>query len=420
MEEVLQRTGVDVVALVDEHVLGPADQEEPAVLVEAPDVAGAQPAVPVLLGGQFGVALVAVGDLRAADPDLTGLALRHLGAFAELADDDFGVEQRRSDTPDRCGRLAGEGAEGHAESALGEAVPLGHPGVGEDLPEAAKSGRVVGGGTGDDGADGRVPGTGGFRDAEQCVKEGGGAQQIVHPVPVDVFEVALRGEAARDHQSSAGQRGDMLVVKAHRVVHGRHRDGRALAQREDVRVPGVLLGLHIQSAPVVQAGQGAGAPAGDLDDVVDHVAVQHTDGLGATGGASGEGQVSQVVAGAWGTRLGGRGEQLLHTYGGSAQLLGQRVVRCRGLRRGRDDDDQFQVAGGLGEQARGGGVGDRPRSARAVELLAHGRRRQCGVDRGDHAAGEDDGVVADGVPGGVGQEQCHRVARADAVLPEAL
>src|SRR5215207_7948904 len=73
-QDLLELAREDVVALVEQHVLGAVDDREVAVLVEDSDVAGVEPAAGVdRLGGRVGAVGVAAHDLRTADADLPAL-----------------------------------------------------------------------------------------------------------------------------------------------------------------------------------------------------------------------------------------------------------------------------------------------------------------------------------------------------------
>ena len=98
----LDLTGVDVLAASDDHVLGPVDENQVAVLVEPPDVTGVQPAVDDGFRGLLGPVEIAPHDVGALDHDLTGLAVGHRVA-------------RRVDQPDR---LAGQGQAHRSRLAL--------------------------------------------------------------------------------------------------------------------------------------------------------------------------------------------------------------------------------------------------------------------------------------------------------------
>ncbi len=66
---------VDVLAGAQDHVLGPVLDVDEALVVEAAEVAGAQPAVDVDdLGGGLGLVPVAADQVRAPEPDLADLA----------------------------------------------------------------------------------------------------------------------------------------------------------------------------------------------------------------------------------------------------------------------------------------------------------------------------------------------------------
>src|SRR3954463_7452883 len=84
-QQLLELARVDVVALVDEHVLLAVDDGEVAVLVDRADVAGAQPAVLEHLGRGLDLVVVTAHHLRAADADLA-LDEGHLGVEDRYAD----------------------------------------------------------------------------------------------------------------------------------------------------------------------------------------------------------------------------------------------------------------------------------------------------------------------------------------------
>jgi hypothetical protein len=72
-ERVLHLLGEHVLAARDDHLVVAALDEEPAVLVEAPDVARGHQAVDAVL---VAAARVALEQQRVADEDAAGLALR--------------------------------------------------------------------------------------------------------------------------------------------------------------------------------------------------------------------------------------------------------------------------------------------------------------------------------------------------------
>ena len=73
-EHLLDFLGADVLARALDHVLDPADEEEPAVLVEGALVAGADPAVDERLRGRLWVLQVAEHYVAVAEGDLAALA----------------------------------------------------------------------------------------------------------------------------------------------------------------------------------------------------------------------------------------------------------------------------------------------------------------------------------------------------------
>ena len=107
-----------LVALVLDHLLGPVDDVDVAVLVHAGDVAAAQPAVrPDRLGGGFGVLPVAAHHLRPEDQQLARLARRQLLARIHVDDLLLCVRHRWAD---------GRGLDGVQGAGVGERAGLGH------------------------------------------------------------------------------------------------------------------------------------------------------------------------------------------------------------------------------------------------------------------------------------------------------
>ena len=91
-QERLQFGGGDLVALVLDQLLDPVDDPQRAVLLDAGDVAGVQPAVGVdRLRGRLRVVEVALHHLRAADQELARLARRRVLAGRDVDDPAFGV-----------------------------------------------------------------------------------------------------------------------------------------------------------------------------------------------------------------------------------------------------------------------------------------------------------------------------------------
>ena len=87
VEHLLDLARVDVVAAADDHVLLAVDDVEVAVVVDAPDVAGAEPAVGVDRGRRrVGTAPVALHHVVPADGDLAAVQQAHLDAVHGQAD----------------------------------------------------------------------------------------------------------------------------------------------------------------------------------------------------------------------------------------------------------------------------------------------------------------------------------------------
>ena len=84
---------VHVLAAAQHHVLGPVDDEHEAVLVDAGDVAGVEPAVADRVGGGLRPVQVALDHDRAAHAQLADRVGRRRDVVAELVDQ-LGVERR--------------------------------------------------------------------------------------------------------------------------------------------------------------------------------------------------------------------------------------------------------------------------------------------------------------------------------------
>ena len=101
--------GVHVLAAANDDVLEPVDDVEVAIVVEAAEVAGVEPAVGERLGGLPFTAEVAANDRRAFEPDLADLAdrLRRVPSSATTSH----VDHRRDRLADALGIRDVRGAE---------------------------------------------------------------------------------------------------------------------------------------------------------------------------------------------------------------------------------------------------------------------------------------------------------------------
>jgi hypothetical protein len=122
-EERLELGRRDLEALELDELLHPVDDREVAVLVEATDVAGVEPAVLVdRVGRGLGVAQVALHDLGPTDEQL---ALPALGDVGALGIDDAALRRRDGD-PHRAGADVVRLADVGDRRQLGHAVALEH------------------------------------------------------------------------------------------------------------------------------------------------------------------------------------------------------------------------------------------------------------------------------------------------------
>ena len=120
-DRVLDLLGIDVLSPADDHVLDAVHQRQVAVLVEAPHVAGADPAVDDGLLGGLGIAQVAGHHDRPGDQHLARVSGRDL---AQLVVDDLDLLPRQCQSDGA--RLAGpvERVDGGCAGGLGEPVAL--------------------------------------------------------------------------------------------------------------------------------------------------------------------------------------------------------------------------------------------------------------------------------------------------------
>ena len=139
----LDLDGVDVLAAADDDVLGAVDDVDEAVVVDAGDVAGVEPAVREDVGGLFGAVPVAADDLRPLDPQLAGdvgpdgQVGRRLRPVEVLGDDDdVGDGHRRADAV-RLVDVVGAGVHRRDRGRLGQAVAVAGLDVGEGVADPA-------------------------------------------------------------------------------------------------------------------------------------------------------------------------------------------------------------------------------------------------------------------------------------------
>ena len=271
VDELLDLTGVDVLAAPDDHVLEPPGDLEIAVLVLAAEIAAVEPAVGVDgLGGGLGHLVVALHDVVApghelpADPDgallpgvrVDDLAL-HVGepAAHRLCAHVQGVVKAAHGAP--RGRLC---LAEHGDNLL----HVHHvSGLAHQLRRAVGPGH-------DAGAD-----VGEIRPGEILVvhhgdEHGGHAVEGGDPLLVDAGQGGLGGEVGQGaHGGPVGHGGGHGQYHAKAVEHG-----------------------HLDHHPVC-GGQIHVVP--DILAVVDHVVVGEHDALGEAGGAGGVLHVGHVV-----------------------------------------------------------------------------------------------------------------------------
>src|SRR5581483_11137091 len=115
---------IDVLATPDDHVLGPVGDRDEPVLVEAGDVAGAQPAAgQERLRRGLGLVPVPLHDVRAAHPQLAGLADRQVVAL--LVDDADVVDRQRRPAAFGLGEIVDAVVRRRRRRRLGHAPTVG-------------------------------------------------------------------------------------------------------------------------------------------------------------------------------------------------------------------------------------------------------------------------------------------------------
>jgi hypothetical protein len=116
-QQVLHFLGVDVLSAAAEHIVDAAAEVTEAVAIAQEHVAGAQPPVDELLGGNFRLVVIAEADIGAANHELAELGLFVAGGIDELHLD---AGRRDADTTSRHRPPVDRSTEGAA--AFGEAV----------------------------------------------------------------------------------------------------------------------------------------------------------------------------------------------------------------------------------------------------------------------------------------------------------
>ena len=276
-EEVLDLDGVDVLAAHDDDVLLAVDQPDETVIVHARHVAGEEPTIVQGLLGGLGIVVVAAHDAGALDPQLAGLALRHLGTLGIGADLALPAVAGHADGAHVIDVLE---AQVHAAGAgaLGEAVvgivfvmrehllpsadeALGH-GLRADVHEAPLVELVVG----------QVD-LAALDGGEDVLRPGHEQPHVGAALAADRLEDGLGRHAAQQHRASAGvERAHPVELRA-RVVERRDAE-------EHVVVNGLVVArLHLgglrKREMRVQDGLGE---AGGAARVVDRAVLVEADG----------------------------------------------------------------------------------------------------------------------------------------------
>ena len=129
----LDLRAIDVLAAAQHHVLGPVDDEDEAVVVDAGDVAGVEPAVLDRLRRRLGSVEVALHHDRAAHAQLAddvGAGCQHVALGTDEASVEGGHDRS---TRQRLVEVEPGGVGGDDAAGLGEAVAGGRPAAAERL-----------------------------------------------------------------------------------------------------------------------------------------------------------------------------------------------------------------------------------------------------------------------------------------------
>ena len=286
----LHLRAVHVLAAAEDHVLGPVDQEQEAVLVEIADVPSMEPAVGQHLGVGLRTVQVAPEDVPATNPQFSVASRRLVGA---VLGHDAGLHDRtRRPGRSRLGQEVLAGVDGDDAIGLGEAIAGAgaafHP-VFDLLDQVGLHGRTA---TAERRDAGRVPG-GEIRAVQELAGHGGHAGERRRSLPFDEFQGHLGVPAVHQHELSAHCCDRVQAAVAARHVEQRHaqhgaghgvagllvRPGRRLASRH-----GLGLGARLHHLPEGQVQQvGHRTPMG-----------QHRT-LGVPGGARGVEDAGVVV-----------------------------------------------------------------------------------------------------------------------------
>src|SRR5581483_5062915 len=128
--------GVDVLAAADDHVLGAVRDVDEALVVEAGDVAGAQPtAVDERVGRRLRLVPVALDDVRPPHPQLPGLADGQV--VAGLVHDADVVDRQRRAAAVGLGEVVDAVVRRRRRRRLGHPPAVGRRAAGEELLDAA-------------------------------------------------------------------------------------------------------------------------------------------------------------------------------------------------------------------------------------------------------------------------------------------
>ncbi len=278
VEHVLDLDAVDVLAAADQHVLGPVDDEEKALLVQPRQVAGAQPAFPEGFGGGFGLVPVEPDHLWALDPELPHLTDGQQGdAVARVADLHV-ADGRGGAGAVGPGLIVLAGVAGEGGGGLGHAPAVAGRRTREDLDDPPdqlrRRGRAA---IGDRNQGGQVvlrPG----RVLDELPGDGGHAAGGVDALALDELHGLLGLPAAHENDLAAGVHGRAQGRRqTGRMEEGHHQEGAAL--RQLVRV---ALGQGL-SGPQEVPRRGDAA----RQDVAGHVAVRAQGALGPARGPGG-------------------------------------------------------------------------------------------------------------------------------------
>ena len=404
VEAVLDLRRIDILAAAQHHVLRAVDDVREAFVVEAREVAGADPAAHEGLGGRLRLVPIAHDDHRPARPEFADRAGGERGDAILGADFEVGDGDRRAGAGRAMeiilGRVRGDRRHrlGHPPAVAGERAELlvdaldefgrrGSAAIGDRLERGEVVARAVG-------VLDQLP-----RDRRDAA---GDIDALALDDPHCLHRVPLAHEDHRVARCHAAHQGRRAGGDVEQRDHGQDRARRGVGDR------------LAAADEIARRREGAG------EDVGGEVAVRAERALRVAGGAAGVEDRRGVVAGESDVRAGGCGER--RPAGGAADEGFERGRALNRLGRPRDDPfaDARHVGAVRGEAAVAFGVDDDDARARIADAVAQFVAGPPGVERHRDRADRDDREEDHRPFGQVARCEGDAVALADAAIDERL